>query len=158
MIEIDKNFENLKKMSKESFKKLVEKKVRKAALKDLIKRKNSHSKMKNLEYSELELQPYFKSKLLFKTEAQNLFRYRTRMADFKNNFKNGNTNISCLLCPIGEDSQNHILECEVIVAECPEIKMNTIQYEDIFSRDVNENKKALLALTKAVQTRDFIVN
>ena len=59
----------------------------KYALNYLLGLKISHSKMDNLVYSELKLQNYLKSGELPVHEANNLFRFRVRVAPFKENFK-----------------------------------------------------------------------
>ena len=55
-------------LNSESFGKLVKLKIKNAALQDLLKAKESHSKMSNLKYGklklQLELQPYLRSKQL----------------------------------------------------------------------------------------------
>ena len=58
------------------------------ALDYLLKMKQKHSKMRNLQYEELKIQNYLKNENITVKEAQNLFRYRTRVARFKENFKN----------------------------------------------------------------------
>ena len=52
-------------MTKFSFKKIVKNKLKEAALNFLIEKKNGHSKMTNLTFTKLEMQPYFKSKSLY---------------------------------------------------------------------------------------------
>ena len=67
--------------------------------------------MRNLSYKNLKLQPYLKSQNITKENAQITYKLRTRMADFKSNFKNGNDDLLCKMCKIYDSSKKHILEC-----------------------------------------------
>ena len=73
--------------------------------------KGSHSKLNNIKYKESKMQPYLSSNKFYKNDAQFLFKLRTRMADFKSNFKKGNLDLSCLNCG-EEDRQEHIHSCD----------------------------------------------
>ena len=82
-----------------SFKKLVKVKSKEYALEHLLKLKSKHSKMENLDYVELELQKYLKTKDITVQEAKNLYRFRTRVDKFGENMKsNLNVTIACPLC------------------------------------------------------------
>ena len=73
-----------------------EKKIRKISFRDLTKvipsEKNNNkrilSKMKNLNYTHLDMQNYFKSSFVNKKYDRQIFKYRTRMAKVSNNYKN----------------------------------------------------------------------
>ena len=60
--------------------------------------KQLHSKLSDLNYTKLETQNYFKT--FNKTEAQTLFMYRVRMANYGENFR-GLRNTT--LCPLMQD-------------------------------------------------------
>ena len=49
--------------------------------------KESHTRIDNLEYSELLMQNYLKDVKIKVKEAKSLFKFRTRMAKFWGNFK-----------------------------------------------------------------------
>ena len=72
-------------MSKESFKNLVGDKCKKAAFNHLMKMKDSHSKLKDLKYDDLCLQPYFYDGSFSSNDARLLFLFRTRMVRVYNN-------------------------------------------------------------------------
>ena len=97
------------------------------------------------------MQHYLSSTVFYKNDAQLLFKLRTRMANFKANFKNGNPDLSCFLCT-NEDRQEHILTCDTIVKEIPEA-MN-VTYNTIFSHNSSKNKKVFTVIKKALQYRD----
>ena len=114
--------------------------------------KNSHSKLDNLIYTELLMQPYMSSKCIFKNDAQLLFKLRTRMADFKANFRNGNEDLKCILdCP-EEDRQDHVLICDTIVENIPQA--NTVSYKSIFSKNTPEIMDTLKVIKEALHFRE----
>ena len=57
--------------------------------------KIEHTKMDNLVYSELKMQKYLKSEDIPVNEAQNLFKYRVRLAQYKENFGDKYMNKAC---------------------------------------------------------------
>ena len=82
------NLEEIKGKSPYTFKKHVKIKSKEFALEQLLKLKSKHSKMENLDYSELKLQKYLNNPLITVQEAKNLFKFRTRVANFQANMKN----------------------------------------------------------------------
>ena len=79
------------------------------------------------------------------------------MANFKCNFRNGNDDISCVLGCNGEDSQEMILECPVIVSEFPDIKSKGINYADIFTNNVGKIKSTGEVLQNVFTTREELI-
>ena len=131
---IEPNLSNLRERSINSFKKLVKVKAFEYEFSRLMKAKNGHSKMDNLSYSKLEMQKYLKLENLYASGARTLFRYRTRMANFGENFREGSTAVNCPLCGLHLDNQ------EMAFYNCPVIKANVKirgQYEDIFKKNVS---------------------
>ena len=94
----------ISKLSKQKFKAIVKDKVRNAAFEYLKMLKNGHSKMKNLIYEKLELQPYL-IEPIFNEESRNLLlRLRTRTVNgIKADFKGIYSEISC---PLGCEEKN----------------------------------------------------
>ena len=83
------------------------------ALEYLLKLKSKHSKMENLEYLELNLQNYLKTKDITVQEAKNLYKFRTRVAKFGENMKSNS--IACPLCQVEPDTQKHsAMLCSVV--------------------------------------------
>ena len=89
-IEFDENF--IKSTSKLKFKKIVQEKVQRAALKQLNSLKSGHSKVRIIRYSKLASQGYINSELFTNEEIDTLFALRSKMIRVKNNFYNGNSN------------------------------------------------------------------
>ena len=130
----DFNFEvdvsSIKRISESSFKNLVKKKAYDYEFNQLLEMKKTHSKMNDLVYSKLEIQNYLKLENLNKNEAQTLFRFRTRMAKFGENFRGNNSQILCPLCKTHLDGQRMCFD------NCPVVKANIAifgNYNDIFN-------------------------
>ena len=78
-LKIDLSHQELKNISKQSLAKLLKEKAKNKAFFDLIEKKNSHTKLDDIVYEKLEMQPYLKSQLLYQEDAKILFRLRSNM-------------------------------------------------------------------------------
>ena len=142
-LNISLELDDIKKKSKSSFKKLVKVKTTEYTLNYLLSLKEKHSKMDKLTYTELKLQNYLKNKNISVEEARNLFRYRTRVAKFKENMKSSFLVTTCPLCLVQPDTQVHSFQCPEL-----RVKLEGI-YNDIFTEDIPTNiSKTLLRITK----------
>jgi hypothetical protein len=143
--DISLSIDEIKVKSEYSFKRLVKIKAKEYALDSLLTMKNRHSKMDNLEYVELNIQNYLNDDRIPVNEAQNLYRFRTRVAYFKDNFKNAYTNIACPLCLVQLDTQAHCVQCPVVQEK---VKVQG-SYIDIFSEDIpSDISKTLHEISK----------
>ena len=143
--DISLSIDEIKVKSQYSFKRLVKIKAKEYALDSLLTIKNRHSKMDKLEYVELKIQNYLNDDRIPVNEAQNLYRFRTRVADFKENFKNAYTNIACPLCLVQPDTQAHCVQCPVVKEK---VKVQG-SYTDIFSEDIpSDISKTLKEISK----------
>ena len=107
--------------------------------------KQKHSKMDNLKYVELKIQNYLKDGKITVKEAQNIYKYRTRVAKFKDNFKNNNDEFACPLCLTQPDTQAHCVQCPVVKAN---IDVRG-EYTDIFTEDISQEiSQTLLKITQ----------
>ena len=114
-------------------------------MKYLLGLKADHTKMDNLVYSKLKLQGYLKSEDIPAHEAKNLYRYRVRSANFKENFGDKYKNKVCPMCTVHLDTQTHVMQC-VQVKE--EIGVEG-KYNDIFKEKIPSNiSKTLFKITK----------
>ena len=66
--------------------------------------------MSNIQYNDLKIQNYLKDEKISVKEAHNLFKFRTRVAKFKENFKNKQDEILCPLCLVHPDNQAHCVQ------------------------------------------------
>ena len=93
-------------------------------------------------YTEIELQNYLKSKNI---PGKNLFRYRVRTANFKENFKGKYINMTCPFCFLQVDTQVHSVECPKV----KELIKIEGKYREIFSDKISpEISKTLANISK----------
>ena len=87
--------------------------VKKEAFHYLSDLQQDRSKIKNLKYGGLEMQPYLRAgRTTTIQEKCQIFKARTRMLDLRANFKVGQVDLSCTKCDSGEEeSQPHLLTC-----------------------------------------------
>ena len=143
-------------MSKETHKKKVKTKVTLAALKYLKEKQMNHSKVKDIIYEKLEIQPYMKSTIFLNDEVSLLFAIRSRLIDCKMNFKSkySKDDLLCSICYEEEESQIHVFKCKVLNNE---LKSNylieeNVCYEDIFS-DYKKQKVITSIFSKLLNIR-----
>ena len=110
-MEITSDFNYLKSKSREAFKKLVKEKAREYALEQLTQKQRLHTKMSAHYYAELKPQKYLTLKNANINHIRNIFRFRTRMANFGDNFRQKNNQIMCPLCHNHVDSQSLSSQC-----------------------------------------------
>ena len=137
--------DEIKEKSDYSFKRLVKIKTKEYALDYLMKIKERHSKMEKLEYVELKLQNYLRDDKIPVKEAINLYRFRTRVAKFKENFQNSHASTACPLCLVQPDTQAHCVQCPVIKDN---VNIQGV-YSDIFNEDIpSEISKTLQKISE----------
>ena len=133
---IDQTEEELSKMKKGSFKKLVDEKIQLVSATYLINLKDKHSKSEQLKYS-TEIQPYLKNDELSIEDKKLMFRLKNRLIDVKINYrKKYKDNLQCRLCNSSEESQPHLVVCpELMIDDKLREAFENYCYDDIFSND-----------------------
>ena len=117
-------------------------------LKELIKKQQEHTKIKQICYKGLEIQKYLKTHMLNNHEVFLLFSLRSRNAkQFKANFPYNIDQICPMQGCYEVDTQEHCLVCEKNISTS-----NTIKYEDIFS-DTIEKQVAVTKLFASLLER-----
>ena len=111
------SFEYIRSKSKDAFKKLVKVKAREFALRKLRKKQESHSKMEKLEYKEIKIQNYLTREDINTKQKKIVFKYRTRMATFGENYRGGRSQVICPLCELHLDNQEMSYECPIVRSE-----------------------------------------
>ena len=146
------SFDEIKKKSKEAFKRQVKIRATEYSLKSLKSKQATHSKMENLSYKDLKIQDYFPSDHLDYKQKQTLFKLRTRMERFGENFRAGNSPVICPLCKLHFDSQELSLQCPEIRKEL-EIKAGN--YEEIYKDNIESSNivKTLVEITEIRKLR-----
>ena len=147
---IDISDDSIMKMKKETFKKLVKKKLNHKAKEFLFNYKNQENQSKSKNLNSFSLQNYFKSTKLSTKEKKLLFSLRTRTVDVKTNYRNKyKFNMQCRLCDdkTTEESEKHLLKCVNILKNInpnTHTDLSRVTYEDIFSEDI----EVQIAITK----------
>ena len=135
----------LESKSKWSFKKIIKRTLTEFTLRQLLKKKDLSKKMSNLYYTELKTQTYLVDRTLSFEEKKTIFRYRTRMSNFRMNFKGDKQSLLCPLCKIHFDDQNFVLRCPTIRKQIcePDADISDIYSETISLKSVKLLSKAL---------------
>ena len=141
------DLEVIRSKSKLSWANFVKRKSKEYAWKKLMVAKIGHSKMDNLWYSQLKMQDYLQTSKFHKQEVNLIFSFRTRTANFGENFRNGRTQVPCPLCQVHLDSQAMAFQCIKLKSE---INMRG-NYEDLFKDDIPS--ELVKTLTKIVDYR-----
>ena len=143
---------DIKKMKKYSFKKLVKRKIREASEKYLISLKKSKSM--NI-YPSNDMKFYLKTNLISTEEKQLLYSMRCRMNDLKSNYQNKyKNNQNCSLCKQNvKESESHLLQCVEILSEL-DVNLENMNYSDIYG-NLGEQMKAVKIWKKIFKIRTW---
>ena len=126
---IRENLDQIKARSGDSFKCLVKKHAKSYALSKFFVKKESHTKLDNLQYQKLEMQEYLRNQGISANQAKILLKYRTGMADYKGNYGAAE---DCKLCGKHQDRQEEIFDCEVVT----KISKISLKYEELFTLEI----------------------
>ena len=140
-------------LSKPKLKVLLDKRIPEVAFEYLHDKAVSHSKVRHEAYKNLDGMQYFTDSRFSADQANLLFKFRTRMFDVRNNFRNNYGCTSCPLCGVHEDTQEHLLSCIMITPHLD----STPQYIDIFSEDNDKLLEAAINLGKVVEVRKMLI-
>ena len=130
---IPQDFQHITSKSKESYKKIVRAKSEEIAFGKLVDMKGRHTKMQNIYYSKLTLQTYLLREDLTIDQKRILFKFRTRMAEFGENFRAGREKVMCPLCTLHLDNQNFGPACPVLRRDLD----MTGNYSDMYNNNVS---------------------
>ena len=149
-LEMEPNFSYYSSMKTENFKEFVKHQSKENSLKELNMKKESHSKVKTIIYSDVKMQPYLMDKGLDNQEKRNVFKFRTHMAKFKHNYRGYYEETKCPVCNEHEDTQEQSFSCpKIFTAE--EIKESD-EYEKIFTENID--KKIVKKISRIVEVRE----
>ena len=137
--------------SKEAFKRFVKVKTKEFAMKNLKTKKETHSKLRNLHYDDLKMQNYLTNEETNIHQKKLLFKYRTRMEIFGENFRGGNGPATCPLCHLHLDNEEMSFQCQAIQSVM-EIKG---KMEDIYQQNIK--KETVETITKISRYRKQIL-
>ena len=80
--------------------------------------------MANITYTEIGTKKYMLREDLKIEQKRLVFRLRTKMTDFGENFRGGRTSVMCPLCKLHLDSQELSYKCPVIISDANIIGKN----------------------------------
>ena len=159
--EIELTDEEVSKLSKFRFKRLVDKKVNTFVFQYLKEKAASHSKsLKILKENEnkfiMKRPTYLRNSMLLKSDCQLLFQLRSKMLDVKANFSNlYNNDTTCRTCRktgIIEDEE-HLLHCESLDDE---IEVSHVHFDWVYG-DIDKQVAALKAFKAVLRKREFLL-
>lgn len=107
--------------------------------------------MDNVQYEELKIQEYFRIKGIKVEQLRNIFKLRTRMAPFGDNFRGNQKSVNCPLCDDHVDDQVHGFQCPVVKEK---IDIN-IDLKEIYSETITIEMAEIA--TKILKTREEII-
>ena len=164
MIGLNLTDNEIKKLSKGQLKSKLKKTVKEAALKHLIQEveHKNLSKMKHHKYDKLIPMTFLTYPTFSRDQASLLFALRTRTvrgvrSDFGNMY-------SSKVCPLlGEcthdDTLSEMLSCPVLRQKAPDLlEPVTVQYSDVFSADLEQQKKVTLVYARLLEIREEIIS
>ena len=88
--------------------------------------------MKNTKYDKLKIQDYFQNSKLSVENKRDMFAFRTRMAEFGENYRGQREYVICPYLCNKRDSQQHSFECKGVTNQ---ITVNGT-YSDIFNSEI----------------------
>ena len=129
--------ENVVKLTKSSFKKIIKKNIRIISHHELESLKTSHDKVRFIVHQNLEKPQQYLTGIEFSNAQKSiLFNLRSKCEkSFKDNFHKMHQNTTCM-CKKDLDSQEHALVCDIVLkhlSEQDKLTLEEVQYSDIFS-------------------------
>ena len=151
-LKMDEDLEKIKQIKKSKFKNMVDQRIKQKVFEELINKKDSHSKIKDITYRIFQMQKYLTSceVKITQEEAQAIFKLRTRVTDVKCNYKGKYESFECEICKKDDESQKHILECE----QLNERYENNIEYEEIFDGNIKKKVEIARRYIENLKTRE----
>ena len=150
-MKLSSDLQKLKTMTKNELKNIVKKQSQIFAFEMLREKQEGHSKMKNLHFSHLKMSKYLTNPSIKSDQARILFKFRTGMAPFGQNFRGLKDNVPCPMCYIGLDTAEHAWKCNHITGliriEC--------NFNDIYNDDICHD--VVLTANKIIQIRENIL-
>ena len=141
-LDIKMTFDEIKLMKKSSLANILNKAIEDKALKDLNQIKIKHSKVLHLKHDYMKMKKYLMPNKMKTTrdEIQLIFKLRSRMTNIKKNYEGMYDDLECSACGEEEESQQHILECSVLVNMNKDYE-ELPKYGKIFDGTVSEQVK-----------------
>ena len=135
---IEMNEDEIRKTSKEIYRKKIKTLVKKAAFQELLEEKNKLSKIRDIDYDFYEIQPYLKSNEFTHEERILLYALRSRMHPAKLNYRKMHSDdLQCSYgCNAYEDQRHLFQECSILGSKDQE------DIYDFIFKDTGKQKQA----------------
>ena len=128
--------EEIKKMSKDRFKRKVRIAIRNKAFEELKKDNASKTKTKNITYNKYETQEYVKS--MYPGAAKIILKCRAKTLKIKDHMRYKFTEYSCRWCGVSDETLEHVVNCghdeKIDNVEQALVEMNIDELSRIASR------------------------
>ena len=144
-------------LSNDALKNKLKQAIAKHAHEYLVGVAHSHSKVRANLYSNLDGMVYFNDPRFTPDLSNLLFKFRCRMYNVRNNFRNNYklSNILCPMCETDDDTQEHLFHCQKIRESLPhEVFDRGISYEDIFDSNCDTLLEVAKLLKEIVKIRE----
>ena len=115
------------------FRKDLKTKIKEFTLDLLNERKFKHTKMDNILFTDLKIQDYLVTEKFSVEQKRIIFLFRTRMADYSENYRGQGPQKPCRICKLHVDSQTHSVNCAATLQNI-RTKGN---YNEIFSSNIS---------------------
>ena len=153
-LNINLTYEDIKILSKESFRKIVKTKCKDLAFSNLMKEKESLKKIQEIKYNELKVQDYLLAKGMSTPQKQLIFKIRTKMVSTPDNMGQQKW---CQLCHISQDNMSHVLDCFILKLACGESNERKVNMSDAYSTDMNKVKELAVIYQKMWRKREELL-
>ena len=150
----------ISRIPKQRFRNIVKEKISHATFIYLQTKQKVHSKMQNLKYLKFELSSYMNSPLFSNNNRSLLLALRTRtVRGIRNDFKGLYSDNTCPLKCGDIDTIENILTCRVLRQHhtSNEVTRTNIDYQDIFSQDVEKQQKVTELYNQLLETRNHLI-
>ena len=145
--------EDIEKMTKEDFQKVVKSATKNAAFAYLLSEQEKHSKYKDVRHTSLQLQPYLFDHTMSQDDIQLLFAMRTKtVRGIHSDFGNLYGTDLCPLCQKHIDTIPALMECQEPLA----VPRTGATFEDIYSPSVDIQRTAVHQFRALIQARERI--
>ena len=159
-LEIGLDFQDIEELSKDAFKRFIDKKIEGKVLRYLNNIKSNHKKVSHIKHESLKLQNYFEASKVVNTNLTKfIFHARCCMLDVKDNFKNryARSHTNCALGCDEPDSQEHLIRCKKLESNCVVLEQEQPEYQNLFSEDIEKQSKIATILQERYKKRKEII-
>ena len=151
-LDLDLCFEEIEKMTKFSFKKLLKAKTNSAAFSYLEEQKNKQKKIKAIIYSKLEMQEYLVDGDRNNNISKVIYKARGMTLDIKTQKKWKYSDTLCSGCLVNEETGEEILRCESFGDN-----LQKISYSWFYSSKVTDQIEAGKVMMKKMKAKEKLV-